>query len=87
MAKLIFENSGHEYELQDGSPIQEPCEKEGIPFACSEGICGTCIVEVLEGMENLTDFTQAEEDFLGEKGNERLACQVKIKSGTVKLKY
>ena len=87
MAKLVFENSGKEYELPDGAPIQEPCEKEGIPFACSEGVCGTCIVEVVDGMDNLSEYTQAEEDFLGEMSKERLACQVKIKSGTVTLKY
>jgi ferredoxin len=87
MAKLIFEESGEEFDLPDGSPIIEPCEQAGVPFACTEGVCGTCVVEVCEGMDNLSEFNQAEADFLGELDRERLACQCKIKSGLVKLKF
>lgn len=87
MAKIIFEDTQEEVELADGSAIQQTCEEAGIPFACTEGICGTCVIEVTEGMENLSEFNQAEEDFLGELGNERLACQCKIKQGTVKVKF
>jgi ferredoxin len=87
MAKVIFTKSKEECEVVDGGSIQEACESVGIPFACSEGVCGTCVIEVEEGMENLTDFTDAEEDFLGELETERLACQCKIKSGTIKVNY
>jgi ferredoxin len=88
MAKLIFED-GQEFDLPDGSNITETCEKVGIPFACAgEGICGSCLVEVLEGKENLTKLTEEEKDFLGEDEEiKRLACQCKIISGTVKLKF
>lgn len=87
MAKLIFDNTGEEKELPDESSIQEVCEEAGVPFACTEGVCGTCVIEVVEGMENLSDFTTEEEDFLGEQLCERLACQCRIKSGCVKIKY
>lgn len=87
MAKILFEDTNEEFDLPDGSPIAEACEQAGVPFACTEGVCGTCIVEVVEGMENLTEFNQAEEDFLGELDRERLACQCKIKCGKVKLKF
>jgi ferredoxin len=88
MAKLIFENNAEEVELTDGSPISEPCEKAGVPFACGgEGICGSCVIEVVSGMENLSEFTDHEKNFFGEMGTERLACQCKIKSGTVKVKF
>ena len=86
MAKLIF-NENEETILEDGSPIKEICEESGVPFACEEGVCGTCVIEVEEGMENLSPFTQEEEDFLGEMGCERLACQCRIKSGCVKIKF
>ena len=86
MAKLIF-NDEEEVELADGSALKPICEEEGIPFACEEGVCGTCVIEVTEGMENLSEFTQEELDFLGEQNEERLACQCKIKSGTVKLSF
>lgn len=87
MAKLIFENNNEEVEITDGSSIKDECEQAGIPFACSEGVCGSCIIEVTEGMENLTEPTQAEKDFLGEIQSERLACQCNIKKGTVKIKF
>jgi ferredoxin len=87
MAKLIFENNGEEKELSDESPIASACEEAGVPFACTEGVCGTCVIEVVEGMENLSVFTQEEMDFLGEQDRERLACQCKIKGGCVKLTF
>lgn len=85
MAKIIINDE--EIELEDGSAIKESCEEAGIPFACEEGVCGTCVIEVDEGMENLSNFTQEEEDFLGEMENERLACQCKIKGGCVKITF
>jgi ferredoxin len=87
MAKLIFDHSGDEKELEDDSPIAEACEEAGVPFACTEGVCGTCVIEVKDGMENLSPFTQEEMDFLGEQNQERLACQCKIKGGCVKLVF
>lgn len=87
MAKLIFEDTQEQCELPDGSPIMEPCEQAGVPFACTEGVCGTCVIEVTEGMENLSEFNEAEADFLGELDRERLACQCKINGGCVKIKF
>lgn len=87
MAKIIFDDTKEEVEIPDGSPIIEPCENAGIPFACTEGVCGTCVIEVTQGMENLSDFNAAEADFLGELDKERLACQCTIKSGCVKIKF
>ncbi len=88
MAKLIFEHDEEEIELEDGGPIAESCEEAGVPFACTEGVCGTCVIEVNEGMENLSEPTQEEKDFLGDDTcQERLACQCKIKCGTVKISF
>jgi len=87
MGKLVFEDTGEEHELEDGAPIAEICEEAGVPFACTEGVCGTCVIEVMDGMENLSEFTQEEEDFLGDLDNERLACQCKLKSGLVKINF
>lgn len=87
MAKLIFDNTDEEKQIVDDSPIAEACEEAGVPFACTEGVCGTCVIEVLEGIENLSPFTQEEMDFLGEQDKERLACQCRIKGGCVKLTF
>lgn len=73
--------------MEDGAPIQQACEEAGVPFACTEGVCGTCVVEVVEGMNNLSPPTQEEKDFLGDQNRERLACQCKLKGGCVKLSF
>ncbi len=87
MAKIIFEDTQEESDLPDGAPIIEACEAAGVPFACTEGVCGTCVIEVTEGMDNLSEFNQAEADFLGDLDRERLACQCCLKCGFVKIKF
>ncbi|MBF8262778.1 MAG: fdxC [Parachlamydiales bacterium] len=87
MAKIYFEDTQEEVDIDDGSPITDACEQVGVPFACTEGVCGTCVIDVVDGMENLTEFSPAEADFLGEMDRERLACQCKIKCGKVKIKF
>jgi ferredoxin len=83
MAKIIIDNQ--EKELANGSKIRETCEILGVPFACRAGVCGACKIDILEGAENLTELTQEEID-LGRDKNHRLACQVTIISGTIKIR-
>ena len=72
-------------EVADGGKIKEAAESLGIPFSCEEGVCGSCLCNVLEGEENLSPLTEREQDY-GLSGNKkRLACQCNIKSGEVKL--
>lgn len=80
MATIRFE--GEEREVADGSRIQEACEDMGMPFGCTDGLCGTCRCTVVSGMENLEPMNEKEEDMDLLKG-ERLACQLHIKSGEV----
>ena len=88
MAKLVFEQTDDELELPDGAPIAEACEEAGVPFACTEGVCGTCVIQIVDGCENLSEPTQEEKDFLGdETKEERLACQCRIKCGKVVVKF
>ncbi|WP_013322272.1 2Fe-2S iron-sulfur cluster-binding protein [Gloeothece verrucosa] len=50
------------------------------------GQCGTCIVEIVEGMENLSPKTDFEQRKLKKKPeNYRLACQTLV-NGPVKVK-
>jgi len=75
---------GQTTEVNGGDSLIAPCQELGIAFGCTQGRCGTCRVTVLEGMENLTDRTDAEIE-MGLDDDERLACQCKIQGGTVKL--
>ena len=84
MAKLILNDE--EIDIPDGENIVDFIEEAGVPIGCSNGVCGTCEVEVLEGMENLSELNQEEED-LGMEGNKRLGCQCNLLSGTVKMTH
>ncbi|MEK6844794.1 MAG: 2Fe-2S iron-sulfur cluster-binding protein [Nanoarchaeota archaeon] len=86
MAKIIFSDNGKTINVKDKNQIKDACEKLGVPFSCTEGICGTCMIEIIDGQENLSELTQEEKD-MGMNKTRRLACQCKIKSGTVKIKY
>lgn len=84
MAKLKYENK--EIDLPDGSEIKDICEQLGVPFNCKNGTCGTCIVEIVKGKENLSPLN-GKEKMLGLDKTHRLACQCKIKSGEVEVDF
>jgi ferredoxin len=74
-----------EVEIPDGEPIKEYAKTLDIPFGCEHGICGTCIVTVEEGMENLSEKNRAEKE-MHLADNQRLCCQIKIQKGNVIIK-
>ncbi len=82
----ILKLKDQEVEVADGSPTIDAAEELGVPFGCSAGVCGACEVEVLEGMDNLDELSDAELD-MGLEDSNRLMCQCTIKKGTVVIKY
>jgi len=84
MPKITNNQTGKSIELKKDEPIRNAIEKLGVPFGCEEGICGTCMIDILEGEDNLSDLTEAEKDLMRDKKH-RLACQCKIKKGEVKF--
>lgn len=86
MAKVIHNNTKKEVEVIDGNEIRDACEKLGVPFGCRNGLCGTCMVDIIEGEENLSELTEKEHDLERDRKH-RLACQCKIKSGNIKIDF
>ena len=82
MPKIITKDK--EIEVEEGSDIADALKELGVPFSCEDGNCGTCMIEVEEGMENLSDRTESEQ--LMTFDNLRLGCQCKIKNGSVKIR-
>lgn len=82
MATVVFE--GVERIVPDGSAVQEACEEMGMPFGCTEGLCGTCRCMVVSGFENLGPLTDEEQE-MGLEENERLICQCLILKGSVEF--
>ena len=60
MAKLVLNNE--EIEVEEKVRIVDAIEDAGVPIGCSNGVCGTCEVEVIEGMDNLNEMTEEEEE-------------------------
>ena len=82
----LVKHKGFSKEIEDGQNIADMCEDHlEVLFGCKEGICGTCEVEVLSGMENLNELTEVEKMFGIEPGNRRLTCQCIINQGEVEL--
>jgi len=82
MAKVRFE--GEEKEVVDGGAVLEALEELGLPFGCTDGLCGTCMSTIVDGKDNLSKMSEKEEDFDLEEGK-RLACQCKINGGTAEF--
>jgi ferredoxin len=72
--------------LPDGSPLTELefelYGQESIPFGCKAGVCGACVIEILNGIDYLGNKSREESDFLetlGYPGDSfRLACQCHV---------
>ena len=54
----VIKSDDKEVNVEDGKQIKDACEELGVLFACQEGYCGTCKIEVLEGSENLSELTE-----------------------------
>ena len=90
MAKVIIKNDNQVIELPDGSSLAELDGKTNILFACKTGSCGSCLVTVLRGMENLSPIEETEKvglETFGTGENQRLLCQTKILKGEVEIEY
>lgn len=91
MPKVTFLDTGEEVEVKTGTSLKDISKEKGWPIAygCEDGVCGTCIVKIEKGKENLTPIDEKEGqtlDMMGMKdGKHRLACQCKI-NGDVKIK-
>jgi ferredoxin len=95
MADITFIKENKEVIAADGANLREKAVQNGIDLytlmgkmmTCGGyGQCGTCIVEIVEGLENTSPRTEVETRKLRKKpDNYRLACQT-IVNGPVKVK-
>jgi len=90
MPKVTFLPINITFEAKTGESVLEVAELNNIPLehACGGNCaCATCHVIVEQGMENLSEMEDAEEDRLDEAEGltlkSRLGCQAKLKGGDV----
>ncbi|MBD1998898.1 (2Fe-2S)-binding protein [Leptolyngbya sp. FACHB-541] len=95
MADIKFVEEEREVIAADGANLRFKALENGIDLYTfmgkmmncgGYGQCGTCIVEIVEGMENLSPRTEVENRKLKKKPETyRLACQVVV-NGPVSVK-
>jgi len=83
MPKVTFKDDDLEVEVELDSNLKEVAQNEGasLPFGCEQGICGTCLIHVVSGEENISDMDDQEKETLeamGAEPGQRLACQCQI---------
>lgn len=90
-ANLTFEDIGVTVSVPAGTRVIEVSEKvgAGITYGCREGDCGTCIMKVVSGSENLSEMSVLEDKILRENlagKDNRLACQAQVLGGEIVVK-
>jgi ferredoxin len=74
-------------DLPDGGELRDACDEAAapVPFSCRSTSCGTCRIDVLEGIDLLDDVGEDERGVLTVFGDDprkrRLACTAKVKAG------
>jgi ferredoxin len=79
-------------EVPPGELLLDAGEKAGVEMeaGCFNCSCGTCVVEVVDGMQNLEEPTPEELDVLDSWNKDpdkyRLTCCVRVKQGNVTIR-
>lgn len=90
--KLKIDNNNQEYEIAENSELAKALDAKNSPllFGCRTGICGTCLIEVVEGGPEDYRPNADEMDLLEiiaeNNPKARLACQMRIKNN-LHIKY
>jgi len=90
-ASITFEDINITVSARAGTRIIEISEKvgSGITYGCREGDCGTCIMKVTDGYNNLSEPSVLEDKILRENmagKHNRLACQAQVLGGEIKVR-
>ncbi len=90
-ATITFEDINVTVTVPAGTRLIEISEKvgAGITYGCREGDCGTCMMVVTAGIENLSEPSVLEDKILREHfagKQDRLACQAQVLGGAVTVR-
>jgi ferredoxin len=92
MPKITILPQNVSADVESGETLLEAGEKAGVEMeaGCFNCSCGTCVAEVVSGMENLSEPSDEELDVLDQWNKDpdkyRLTCCVKIMKDAVVLK-
>ena len=88
MPKVTFKTDNITVDVPAGTRLFEVADQveASLPFGCRDGLCGTCIMIVLEGIENLQPMSDDERETLENDEadeNQRLGCQAVVNGDLV----
>jgi ferredoxin len=97
MVRVVFEatESGVasvEVDAAGGAQLVDLCDEGNapVPFSCRSASCGTCRIDVLEGVELLEPPRDEELEVLDIFGDDpsrrRLACQARVRPGSGRIR-
>ncbi len=92
MAKVTVLPADVSAEVPAGTLLLEAGEAAGIEMeaGCFNCSCGTCVIEVVQGMDHLEEPSPDELDVLDQWNRDpekfRLACCVKVKDGEIVIR-
>lgn len=87
MPRVVFERTCFEVDAPDGARIVDLSyahPQAAVPYSCRRASCGTCRVEVREGLELCVPPSEAEREVLEifhDPPSVRLACQLCVRPG------
>jgi len=89
--RILFPKTGQVCEVDHDDTLVDATFRYDLPirYRCERAVCTTCLVEVLEGGENLSEMEAREKQTLAAikaPSHWRLACQVSV-LGDVQLDY
>jgi len=75
-----------EVDVPEGGSLVDVCDEyeAPVPFSCRSASCGTCRIDVLEGLDELEPPSDEEADVLrvfADPPTRRLACSAKLRAG------
>ncbi|MFO0629912.1 MAG: 2Fe-2S iron-sulfur cluster-binding protein [Polyangiales bacterium] len=87
MATVIFDDVGIALDAPQGARVMDLADENpatALPFSCRFANCGTCRVEVVEGLELCEPPTEREarvKRIFSDGDTVRLACQLRVRAG------
>lgn len=83
MPKLTLLKTGQTYDVPAGTSFLDFCMENGAPhdFGCTVGSCGTCVLRIEQGAQNVNPMSADERDTVEmctSVEGARLGCQIKI---------
>jgi ferredoxin len=85
MHKVLISTTGEAFSLPHDAYLSDAAELQlaGLIFGCRAGMCGICVIEVVDGAANLSRPDDDESLLLASLGHadesRRLACQCQLR--------